>query len=413
MEGARTTDILYTYDAAGRLRSRTGARGTTVYDYDAQDRLHLVSGPATGTVAYAYDAQGRRIGRLGPAGAHAFVVDPNNPTGYTQVVAEHDTAGHLQADYTWGLGLLRQSRAGAVHYYHPDASHNVRLLTDAAGNVTDRYDYEAFGPPVATTGTTENAYRFAGERLDPDTGLTYLRARYYDPNSGRFISRDPNEGHLRDPMSLHRYLYANVNPAAYQDPTGRFSIVETEASMAIVGGVMKGYTSMLGNTFIAVRKNIRTYITLGSAGYNVAINLLSAGYVTPSVINLANNSRTLIANGFKTIRKTIGSQLRDYFKTLLILIKIKILDLVSFDLGSLFSNITSGKAPDPSTYMPNIEGINNTVDLLNTIMGDGVLVTRMMLEDRNLVAESMNMRMNEDMAALSGSIDALLRNNKP
>jgi len=231
--GSTTSVVTYTYDADGRLQSRSDGSGTTLYDFDAEDRLQQVSGPA-GTVAYAYDAEGRRIARQGPSGTTGFVVDPNNPTGFTQVAAEHDGAGNLTADYTWGNRLIRQARGGQVRYLHQDASHNVRLLTDGAGNISDTYDYEAFGPSIGTTGTTENAYRFAGERLDPDTGLTYLRARYYDPNTGRFISRDPFAGNLRDPMSLHRYLYANADPVINLDPAGLTSLAEIMVGLGVV-----------------------------------------------------------------------------------------------------------------------------------------------------------------------------------
>jgi len=406
-------DITYGYDATGNLISRTDSGGNiTFYNFDSENQLTRVIGN-TETVEYVYDAEGRRIERRSASGSVRYLVDPLNLTGYSQVVVEYNPADGSFAEYSWGLGLISQNRNGNVSYYHSDASHNVRLLTDDTGTITDKYDYQAFGPSINTVGGTVNVYRFAGERLDATTGLIYLRARYYDPDTGRFISRDPFDGNMRDPVSLHRYLYANMNPVTYYDPTGRFSIAETTTSMATVGDVMKGYTSMLGNTFIAVRKNIRTYITIGSAGYSMAINLLSAGYATPSVINLANNSRKLMAKGFETIKKTIGSQMKDYFKSLLFPLKVKILDLISFDIGSILSNITSGKGLELATYKPKVENINSVVEKLNIVMEDGVLITRMILEDRNLVAESLNMRMNEDMAVLAGKIKELLKNKKP
>jgi RHS repeat-associated protein len=90
--------------------------------------------------------------------------------------------------------------------------------------VSDRYDYAAFGEVIRRTGTTPNAYQFASDRFDAAEGLTYLRARYYDPSSGRFISRDPFEGVHRDPVSLHRYLYAQANPVAFSDPRGEATL---------------------------------------------------------------------------------------------------------------------------------------------------------------------------------------------
>jgi RHS repeat-associated protein len=62
---------------------------------------------------------------------------------------------------------------------------------------------------------------YRGEQYDSDLGLYYLRARYYNPQTGRFLSRDPEDGHINDPASLHKYLYANGDPVNALDPTGR------------------------------------------------------------------------------------------------------------------------------------------------------------------------------------------------
>jgi RHS repeat-associated protein len=69
----------------------------------------------------------------------------------------------------------------------------VRYLTDPSGQVTDAYDYDAFGNVVNQTGSTPNTRLFAGEEFDPDLGLQYLRSRYVDPQRGRFWARDSFE----------------------------------------------------------------------------------------------------------------------------------------------------------------------------------------------------------------------------
>jgi RHS repeat-associated protein len=91
----------------------------------------------------------------------------------------------------------------------------------------DTYDYDAFGNKVNSTGTTPNNYLYRGEQYDPDLGLYYLRARYYNPATGRFMSRDPEEGKAKVPASLHKYLYANGDPVNMTDPKGRESMFET------------------------------------------------------------------------------------------------------------------------------------------------------------------------------------------
>jgi RHS repeat-associated protein len=67
----------------------------------------------------------------------------------------------------------------------------------------------------------------SGEQYDSDLGLYYLRARYYNPATGRFLSRDPEDGKPIDPRTLHKYLYANGDPVNMADPRGRDSMLET------------------------------------------------------------------------------------------------------------------------------------------------------------------------------------------
>jgi RHS repeat-associated protein len=116
------------------------------------------------------------------------------------------------------------------------------MLADENGSVTDTYDYDAFGNLINSTGDTVNNYRYCGEQFDGTTGLYYLRARYMNPSTGTFISMDSYSGSINDPMSLHKYLYANANPVTYQDPSGYYSIGEMAVSMA-VSGIIGGITS--------------------------------------------------------------------------------------------------------------------------------------------------------------------------
>jgi RHS repeat-associated protein len=89
------------------------------------------------------------------------------------------------------------------------------------GAVTDSYEYDAFGNSFTVSGTTPNNYLYRGEQYDSDLGLYYLRARYYNPLMGRFMSRDPNEGTPFIPASFHKYLYVGGDPVNLIDPRGR------------------------------------------------------------------------------------------------------------------------------------------------------------------------------------------------
>ena len=95
--------------------------------------------------------------------------------------------------------------------YLTDGLGSTTVITDGSGTVTGTYEYDAFGTVRLQTGATTE-WSYTGEQNDP-TGLEYLRARYYDASTGRFLSQDPM------PL-LQRYAYANDNPANLVDPSG-------------------------------------------------------------------------------------------------------------------------------------------------------------------------------------------------
>ena len=97
-------------------------------------------------------------------------------------------------------------------------------MSDNTGTLTDEYNYEAFGDVLSQTGTTENSYLFTGEQFDTTLDQYYLRARYYDQGVGRFTQADTWMGRNSDPITLHKYLYANADSVNYIDPTGNFSL---------------------------------------------------------------------------------------------------------------------------------------------------------------------------------------------
>jgi RHS repeat-associated protein len=281
--------ITYAYDAAGnRLKKVDSAAGETTYTYDELDRLVRSSG-SDGTVTYAYDDNGNLIEKVAGdrSTAYEWVNDGENrlvgvevadaggesqiqyrydPNGirvaeivggvetrfliddlrpYAQVLEEYDASGNQQAAYAYGYDLIGREGGGQKHFYHADGLGSTRVLADESGVRSGLYNYDAFGNLVGQVGGEDNSYLFAGERRDAETGLDYLRARYYDPMLGRFISADACEGSIGDPTSLHDYLYAHANPVVNTDPSGYVTLNEqlsafathtVLASMSYVGG---------------------------------------------------------------------------------------------------------------------------------------------------------------------------------
>jgi len=231
----------FTYDFDDRLNTETyDANGNTLtsggrtFTYDFANRLKSMTAGSV-SVTIQYDADSNRVAKTVNGVTTRYLVDDLNPTGYAQVV-EEVTAGAVTRQYTYGLQRISQTQqianAWTPAFYGYDGGGTVRLLTDPTGTVTDTYDYDAWGNTVNTTGSTPNVYLYRGEQYDPDLGLYYLRARYLNPATGRFLSRDPEAGRIKVPATLHKYLYAATNPVNRIDPSGRGDI--EQAFLAVV-----------------------------------------------------------------------------------------------------------------------------------------------------------------------------------
>ncbi len=204
------------------------------YGYDSFNRLTVLNGV---NQSYAYDGDGNLLVKhLG--GTNTFyLVNDRNPSGYAQVLEEYtETNGwgsagwDLSRVYVYGLGLVSEQEMdlntlmpSTLSYYGYDGHGNVRFLMDTNGAVTDTYTYDAFGNLIGSSGTTPNSYLYCGQRWDADLGLYYNRARYMNPDAGRFMTMDTYEGDREDPLSLHKYLYGADDPVNRVDPLGRAS----------------------------------------------------------------------------------------------------------------------------------------------------------------------------------------------
>jgi RHS repeat-associated protein len=214
-----------TYDSNGNVTS-TGGKNFT---YDPEN--HLMTMTASGTaVSMVYDAFGNRVSKtVNGVTTQYLVEDDKNPTGYPQVFDEL-TNGVVSRTYTYGLQRINEDQiidsVWTPSFYGYDGGGNVRQLTNSSGTVTDSYEYDAYGNEFTVSGSTPNEIMYRGEQFDPDLGLYYLRARYYNPATGRFMSRDPEEGNQLDPKTLHKYLYAEGDPTDGIDPRGREVLVE-------------------------------------------------------------------------------------------------------------------------------------------------------------------------------------------
>jgi RHS repeat-associated protein len=211
-----------TYDQNGNVLT-TGGK---TFAYDAEN--HLVS--MGSTVAVLYDGDGNRVAKSVSGTVTRYLVDDLNPTGYPQVVDELNGSGAVTRTYSYGLECISEYQpiggTWSASFYGYDGGGNTRQLTSSTGSITDTYEYDAWGNLLNSTGTTPNAYMYRGEFFDSDLGLYYLRARWMNPLTGRFLSRDPEDGIPADPMTLQKYVYADSDPVNASDPSGRAALAE-------------------------------------------------------------------------------------------------------------------------------------------------------------------------------------------
>ena len=132
------------------------------------------------------------------------------------------------------MGLqISQSSNGQNQQIYADAQGSTRLVTDDSGQIIEVLDFDAFGNERHAN-PQESRHRYTGEAFDSTTGLYHLRARDYDPKTGRFISMNEHPGSQTIPLTLNKYLYGNADPVNHIDPSGNFSL----------GGMMSGIGNM-------------------------------------------------------------------------------------------------------------------------------------------------------------------------
>jgi RHS repeat-associated protein len=235
-----------TYDSNDRLTTdtydndgSTVKSGANTYAYDFESRIVSVNAGAPNAISVLYDGLGNRVSKTVSGATTRYLVDDNNLTGYAQVVEEltgpasgASSSFAVSHTYIYGHMLVSESQitgsgsgpSWISSFYGLDGHGSVRFLMDASGNVTDTYDYDAFGILIHQTGSTPNVYLYSGEQFDPDLGLYYRRARYLNAFTGRFWTMDAVDGTNIDPVSLHRFLYAEDRPVDLSDPSGKFAL---------------------------------------------------------------------------------------------------------------------------------------------------------------------------------------------
>ena len=222
----RSVNTNYTYDDFGNTVSVTeNDELAKTYTYDAFNRLSTYTADGV-TASYTYDGDNLRQSKTVNGSTVNHLLDGAN------VVA--DIRPDSTNIYVYGNGVELFKTGGQTSRYTKSYRGDVTAVT--TGDTKTEYFYDAFGNKQTDTDTSTNPFEYCGEYFDDETGLIYLRNRYYDPTIGRFITEDP----ARDGENW--YVYAGNNPVSFVDPNGLDAIVITTSTMSVYGNA---HTSVL------------------------------------------------------------------------------------------------------------------------------------------------------------------------
>jgi RHS repeat-associated protein len=234
--------VSYTFDNNGNMTSKNDSSGKWYYNYDAENRLVRATKFGMGSfasrsVVYQYDALGRRVVRQDKKnGRTEFTLDG------LDVIQDRKSNGEV-VNYVNGLGIddkLKVTSGTSSSYFLQDHLGSTVGMSDSQGNITESATYDSFGRVITSNLTTR--YQYTRREYDEYTSLMFYRARFYDPQIGRFISEDP----IEFDGGVNWYAYVKNNPILFRDPLGLQRCNPLVGS--IVGGVIGGAIGVAAGT---------------------------------------------------------------------------------------------------------------------------------------------------------------------
>ncbi|QJD85852.1 RHS repeat protein [Cohnella herbarum] len=241
-----TDGTLFGDDVTGDISALIESVSNTFDGFNRLVKTEKVKGGNRSTVTFVYDGNDLRTQKVSRSSTDGYTAKVTNYVYDRQhVILETDATGDTAVRYVHGINYIARIDASSkLSYYLFNGHGDVVQTVSETGTVENQYDYDIFGNPTLTIEKYEASIRYAGEFFDAEVGLYYLRARYYDPYIGRFISEDTYKGKINDPLSLNRYTYANNDPIMYVDPTGH-AATKNNATVLLKDVIKDGYGGSL------------------------------------------------------------------------------------------------------------------------------------------------------------------------
>ena len=232
------------------------------------------------TTSFSYDANGYRIKKANRGGTKIYLLEGEH------IESVYDRDYNLQANYLRGAvvdeiinGFERNDDTGKMENrtFHHDQVNSVVAVSDHNGKAVQEHSYGPFGETFDSSGTSQNTMKYTGREQDDETGLYYYRARYYDPELGRFISEDP----IGFKGGINFYAYVGNNPLNYRDPTGHYALADDAAAVAI--GALVGVTGVaLHDLFVGKVSSWGAYTGAAAGGAVGGLAVLYAPVILPT-----------------------------------------------------------------------------------------------------------------------------------
>ncbi len=294
----------FTHDAAGNITSAPNS----CFQYDINNRLTMYNCQAVPydmdgnmlsckldgkTVSFAYDSANRLIS----AGGHTYTYNAED-VRIRNLCADEDTTytyntncklsqllmkttNGVVTKYVYGRGLIGEEVNNAFKTYHFDCRGSTIAITDAGGNITDTFRYDTYGKLIERTGESVVIFGYNGRDgvVTDKNGLVYMRARYYSPETRRFVNADIVAGDISNAITLNRFAYANGNPVSFVDPFGlsaeRGISFEWDVGITDIIGWGKDVVSIISSAYYrwkygfsvykkgayAIVKGVRSFVT--------------------------------------------------------------------------------------------------------------------------------------------------------